>query len=333
MTAESGDLDSRVDPVAREAAMRFARMRSGALSESEVEDLEAWLRDQGNADAFADVDRVWRGVEPLRTAPKLLALREHARRGWATRSFRSLGAIAAAVMAVFVSIGLTFVALRLEPEMPRQAQESARFVTSTGERKPIALADGSTIMLDAESSIHVEIDSSRRFVRLERGRAYFDVAHDTRRPFVVGLDGRSLTALGTAFSIDLASNRLDVVLVRGRVKVHGRPDDGNLSIQMDAGTRLLVAGGGRWISEKADNLAATSWMHGRLVFENAQLSDLCAEFNRYTAQKFVIENNDTAARRISAVINAGDVETLVSAIDAMGIAKVSRKSDGTIVLR
>ncbi len=74
-------------------------------------------------------------------------------------------------------------------------------------------------------------------------------------------------------------------------------------------------------------------MHGRLVFENAQLSDLCAEFNRYTAQKFVIENNDTAARRISAVINAGDVETLVSAIDAMGIAKVSRKSDGTIVLR
>ncbi len=81
------------------------------------------------------------------------------------------------------------------------------------------LPDGSRMTLDTDSEVDIAFAPERRNLRLVKGRAFFDVAHDAQRPFAVVADGREVEALGTRFDVRMDPGQVRVVLVEGRVSV------------------------------------------------------------------------------------------------------------------
>lgn len=318
--------------IATEATAWFMRRRSGTMSEEAERDLRQWLATPACAEAFARVEQLWQGLEPLHDDPKLLRLREEARsRGRPHWFWRPAALAACAVGAVAAAVALFLYPIAGPPDVP--PQHDMRFATAKGQRLPIALADGSSIVLDANSSVRVDVGSRERVVEIEQGRAFFQVAHDSRRPFVVRAGLRSVTAVGTAFSVDTITNPLDVVLVEGRVRVQGQPQEGRPALEMSAGSRLLVPAKGSWRASKVDTARSTAWLRGQLVFDNAPLSRVVAEINRYTERPVILAHDGTAEKRLSAVLNVNDLRAFTGAVEMLGLAQAHSRPDGTLVLR
>lgn len=93
------------------------------------------------------------------------------------------------------------------------------FETGIGEQRLVTLDDGTRMQLDTNSHVEVRLGQNARRVEMTDGRAFFDVAHDAKRPFDVDVDGTIVTAVGTRFSVRRDGDRVWVVLSEGRVRI------------------------------------------------------------------------------------------------------------------
>lgn len=317
------------DDVASQAAAWFARFRSGAMSASDRQDFECWLSLPAHAEAFGEVEHLWQGMAALQDEPQLLLLRERARRNGRQCQLRRFGVLAASVL---ILIALTVSLIRPGPAQETPDPQELHFATVTGQPLPLELADGSKILLDANSAIRVALNSESRVVSLEQGRAYFQVGHDPYRPFVVKADGRTVTALGTAFTVDTHVSPLDVVLLEGSVRVEGSSSEGRHVVKMAAGSRLQIFSDGKWQAAQVDTAQVASWTSGKLVFDNVRLADVVAEVNRYTDKNILILDDETGGKRLSAVLKAGDVQAFIGAVSLLDIAQVQKDAAGNFIL-
>lgn len=317
---------------ATEAVAWFAKSRSGRLTAAETAKLDQWLEEPANAAALLSVTAHWRALERLRDHPGILEVRDRARRSMrqsmqrrASWRLASAAAIAALVVA---SIFTVHEAIKARGTPTTYTQ----FAATRGERLPVALEDGSSLILDADSRVRVTIGSKARRVELAAGRAFFKVKKDRSRPFIVVADGHSVTALGTSFTVGVAGGALDVVLVEGRVRVAQGSRSGPRAVDMITGQRLTVRNERDWILSKADVRESIAWTQGRLLFADARIADVAAELNRYSSVQVRIADKATAEKRVGVVLNAGDVGTFVDAVEGAGLAHARRDPDGGITL-
>mgnify|MGYP003577558046 CR=1 FL=1 len=338
----SGDTDESGHDPLDTAIEWFSRYRSGRMSAGERAALDAWImQSPENAAALRQVEATWTGIEPLRSRPAISELCDDAtHRGWNLR--RWSGAIAACLAVLLVSGGLwplrddQAAPGRGRTVVPRAAVAAVNFDTPVGMRSEIALADGSLVTLDADSAISTRLDEHRRSVRLLRGRALFRVAKDHRRAFVVDTGRASVTAVGTEFTVDLSPASFSVALIEGAVKV--TPDRsgqrrraGMNAITLKAGQRL-TEDDDNWRLGRFDSSNALAWTRGQLVFEDAPLVAVAAEVNRYSSRKIIIGDAAVGKKRLSAVLDAGDMPTMVPAVEMLDLARATKRSDGSVVL-
>ncbi|SER96497.1 FecR family protein [Sphingobium sp. YR768] len=160
--------------------------------------------------------------------------------------------------------------------------------------------------LNVETAVSVDYSSKARKLVLQGGEALFTVAHNKRRPFTVTAGAVTVTATGTRFDVARRENRISVALIEGSVVVR----TGN-------GPTVRLRPGQQWRSSdarmsvrtvKAD--AVTAWTQGRVIFDDARLTDALAEINRYGGKLIVLD----AARRISGSFEAGDTDNFVTAV-------------------
>lgn len=175
-------------------------------------------------------------------------------------------------------------------------------------------ADGTTAMVDKGAAIGHRFSARSRDVRLEDGRAFFDVARDRDRPFVVHGKGASITALGTAFDVQVAGNTTTVTLVHGRVAIATRGGARN-PLVLQPGQRAVIAGG-RATTSEIDVRDAEAWSHRKHLLRDVTLAEAARIINRYAAKPIVI---DPALGSIhsSGVFNFGDSEAFAKAVSAM----------------
>lgn len=95
----------------------------------------------------------------------------------------------------------------------------ATYRTDVGERQSFKLADGSTVELGSYSALSVDFADDRRNLMLHEGQAFFQVASDHSRPFVVSAGGGTITALGTAFDVKLTDQAVTVSVLEHAVSV------------------------------------------------------------------------------------------------------------------
>jgi transmembrane sensor len=323
------------------AAGWTARRRSGMMSGAERAELEAWLAaDPAHRDALEHVESLWRAAAALRTDPQIMALRDEAARAYPRwRRIWMPGAAAAVLVAVIG--GWQAISPATAPAALIGAPQEQIFSTGVGQTATVTLSDGSVVTLDTGTRLRAREVARRRLIWLDRGQAFFKVAHDPSRPFVVTAGRRTITALGTAFNVRLDRGRLEVILTEGRVRVEAArplippvlaPARQSPVAELSPGSALVTEGARDWRIAKVDVDAATSWRKGQLVFVRRPLGDVADELNRYSERKIVVADKGLARVPITGGFAEGDIEAFVRAVEGYGLAIVTSEDEDAVVL-
>jgi len=213
---------------------------------------------------------------------------------------------------------------------PMRLQADA--MTGTGQPQSVTLADGSTVELNAESAIAIHLSPSERRITLLRGEAFFQVAADATRPFVVEAGRGTTTALGTAFDINLTQQGTKVVVTEHAVTVAS--EDGGRAHRLQEGEQISYDPDGRLqAAETVDIDTATAWRQGRIVFDNSSLSSVVEQIDRYIPGRIVIAQSDLADRGISGSLDLSRPEEALDAFaNAIGI-RITRLGPYLTILR
>jgi len=214
-------------------------------------------------------------------------------------------------MAIAASLALVFMAQHFARDLPIFApstdgtvRETAAksYATSVGGKRLVGLEDGSRIQLNTQSRVRTEISVNRRQVWVDRGEAFFEVAHRKDQPFVVYAGDRQITVLGTKFSVRRDGDKVVVSVLEGRVRVDEIKENRLIRSSIFVGGDIAMAEGEATLvtsrsEEKVEN--ELSWRTGTLSFDEKPLPAIAAEFNRYNAKKLVLEGEAVSMIRIT----------------------------------
>jgi transmembrane sensor len=184
--------------------------------------------------------------------------------------------------------------------------------TGKGEVRLVPLDDGSSVMLNTETSLKVRFSDRERRIQLYYGEAYFTIVHDPRRAFVVDVADAHLRAAPGAFRVrDLSGKPLDVLVNQGSLTLHSASEPA--AILMRPNTRLILSAG---VAESVGPIPQTitpdlvsrelAWRDGKIAFEGERLDQAAAEFGRYSRVRIEISDPALAGEPVSGLFAAGD---------------------------
>lgn len=210
--------------------------------------------------------------------------------------------------------------------------QPAQYATDTGERRLVALSDGSRVELNTETRLRAAMSSDSREAWLDKGEAYFDVAHDASRPFTVHMGDRTVRVLGTRFSVRRDGDKVQVLVAEGRVRLSAsKVDPASRPVVLVRGDVATGLGASVLQSRTSDQRVddQLAWRRGLLVFDQITLADAAVEFNRYNQTQLKVLDSQTAAIRIGGSFEAANVEAFVRLLQSAYGLEIDR--DGEIV--
>lgn len=301
-------------------ACRWAAALDRGLDAAEEANLSAWLEEDRRhrgalLRATAALSLLDRG-RALSGVSDGVPVRQDRRRWWRVGG----GAMAAALVAA--------VGLGLWPD------GGERIDTRIGEIRRMPLADGSVAMVNSGTTLRVAFTPTERHVEVSRGEAWFQVAHNPARPFIVASGPFRVQAVGTAFDVRREGDAAQVVVTKGVVKIwsvdSGRPP------QHVAGGQWAVLRQGGAVTPKALPPQASdqqlAWREGRIVLDDMTLGAAVAEFNRYNVNRLEVAPQ-LAGRRVVGWFRIYDVDGFASASAAMvggRVEHVERPGEGDV---
>lgn len=216
---------------------------------------------------------------------------------------------------------------------------SMSITTALGEHRSVLLSDGSTVTLNTDSHVRLDLNAKTRDVRLVRGEALFEVAKDPNRPFRVYSDNVVVQAIGTEFTVYRHDDETRVTVVEGRVLVDwdtvaAAPSVAPPpSVQLGAGMQVAVVKDDPQLIPVMANLEkAKAWTDRRLIFDRETVADIVAEFNRYNREQLICGDPSLGSRRLGGVFNANDPDEFIELLSGLEAIEVRRTSDGHRVL-
>lgn len=316
-----------------QAAAYVARLAFG-VSPEERREIYAWVgADPRHAVAFARIEAAWEAAGRLRASPPSLDLAEGAMdvspeqaRSWVDSNRRRLmfGSLAAVSAAVAATVGW------------RLASNVELHRTGLGERRQIALADGSRVTLNTASTIELAFTDRQRRVRLVKGEALFEVARDVARPFLVDAGAARFRALGTAFNVRMRPDVVELTVTEGLVGVVAQAgrDEPPAAAKVAAGGGAVVRSGAVAATalDGANLRRRTSWRDGVLEFDGESLAQAVGEFNRYRQHPIVIGDARLEALRIGGRFEVDEADKFLAALTSSFPIEAITTADGGVLL-
>ncbi|MGK6321182.1 FecR family protein [Sphingomonas sp. DT-204] len=314
------------------AADWIARLDRGPLSEEESQALEAWLsgdpRRRGallRADALSMLSESARALGPRFEPSRFAAAAPPATPRISRRKLLAWAGAGGAVAASVVALGIS--------------TPAAAITTGLGEVRLVTLDDGSTVMLNTETSVRVRYSASERRVELLYGEAYFTIVRDQRRPFLVDVTDTRLQAARAAFRVrKLDGKPLDILVDQGGVALGaaGAPEP----VVLPAHSRLVlppVAAGAAVPVPQAipPDLVSRelAWREGKIAFEGERLDQAAAEFARYSRTRIEIRDPALAREPVTGLFSASDPAGFSRAVAGIFDADVEQRGDVLILSR
>ena len=310
---------------ATEAAHWFTVVTGGDIAPSELDAFRAWRRDPENNAAFERVKQAWEAAGGLAERPAIVALTEATLAKYPAKAGGGSRVVASRRF-VLAPLGLGLAGLLVAGgAMFAWREATPTYATEVGGQRLEVLADGTRLRLNTDTKVRIDFRDAERRVVLEQGQAFFDVAHDAARPFVVVADGARVRAIGTRFDVRRDGAAVRVTLVQGRVEVRGA--DGRAA-ELAPGQAVVVDRRGLSRPAATDAGAVASWTTGRLTFSGVPLREAVAEVNRYSERKIVLDAPEgVAGELVSGQFVAGDVENFVAGARSLyGLKVVSQTS-------
>jgi transmembrane sensor len=302
----------RIDDTLLEQASAWVVRLHGDPQDADLDRFEQWRgQSAGHASAFEHALATWVSVDEHAAADPILAMRRDAlARARQVRSrWRPRWLAAAAVAVVVIAPALVWWSMREAPPL--------EYHTALGEQRVIVLADGSRMSLDALTQVAVRYTDDARNIQLLSGRANFEVAKDVTRPLKVKAGPRTVTAVGTVFTVEREPRTVVVTLLEGVVAVTSRAANAGGAeprpIELAPLQQLSMSDAGRVELRKVDRDEALAWREGKLVFDDEPLARVIARMNNYGATPLVADGA-AAQLRISGVFKAGDTVAFTDAL-------------------
>lgn len=338
-----------VDLAPAEAAARWAvRLDRDNVPDEERRAFEAWRGlSAENAAAYERAVSAMRVFDGVPDSPHLDALRRAALRYQPERPTSGLKAMAAGIALVVAGIA-ALVAFRGDPNPSKNTpvaslyeKGAADYVTRRGERLEVTLPDGSAVTLNTDTDLDVVFDGRHRTVEILRGQAFFTIAKDPLRPFVVVAGGKQIVAVGTAFDVRLEKERVEVLLVEGRVVVENvmrssaaapLAEASTASIQLNPGEALVATNTDVVRTPAQDPERRLKWRDGLIEFDNTTLAEAVEEFNRYSVQTIRIEDPAVADFLISGVFRTNSQRKFLEAVTSLHPVSVEYRAPNEFAL-
>ncbi len=267
--------------------------------------VRAWEQQRAEAGTSATV----RSLEERRgkAAPRLNALR------WSL-------ALAAGLAAVALGIRLV--------GMPGRGPELlALYEGGAAHPSTFILSDGSRVRLAPGSRLQRWVAEGERLSNL-KGRAFFAVAHDPQRPFVVRADGAEARVLGTRFELSSSDEGLRAVVVDGRLSVSNELGQ----VEVSGGSVGYALAGQAPTSESpGDIYALLDWPGGLLVFHATPLGRVAEEVGRQFGRTLEVIGDSLRALRISASFEEEGFEEIVQALCEVAAADCALTDEGASI--
>jgi len=310
------------------------------LSETEVAALREWMgRSPLHREELTRISKFWKQANILTELAVPLNRQSEVRAGYSRRRLQTV----MAGCAVLVSAVLFWWLLRSD------GAANGTYGTAIGQLQTIALPDGSSVQLNTDSQVQVAYSDTLRRIRLLRGEALFAVTQDPRRPFDVYAADGIVRAVGTAFTVHLEGNKVDVTVTKGVVDVSeiggasselggtsselggtspirdqgaaAHPDHATRRLgQLKAGETTTFASGTLRISVR--ELAAPelqrrmAWHEGYLVFSGEPLSEVVNQVNRYSPVTLHIADPNLASIAVGGRFRIGDLDAILDVLHA-----------------
>lgn len=183
----------------------------------------------------------------------------------------------------------------------------------------LLMADGTKVWLNSQSRLRFpeKFAGKERFVYLE-GEAYFEVAHDSMRPFCVRTkEDINIQVLGTSFNLRAYEDEgtVETVLEKGSVRMSGTRG----SIVLEPGVRVVYdQKDGKMSQTLVDTELYTSWREGRYVFQEETVDNILHKLSRWYGMNIFFSNE-----KAKEVIFSGDIrkyDTIKNLLEAMEIS-------------
>lgn len=321
--------------IEKSAAAWLARRDRGDWGDADQAQLDAWLRaSTAHRVAFIRLDAAWKQALRLNTfaagmsadgsaadqrpsqyfgrsqillTPGQAGSAAPGRQSAAAQSMPRSPSRWPAALAACLLVAVAVLVWRVT--LPRDS-----YSTSIGGLASVPMQDGSKVTLNTNTEIRVAMTETERRVELGQGEAFFQVAKDAARPFVVSAGDQRIIAVGTQFSVRRDGNDVRVIVTEGRVRVERGGGTRSLpAAELNAGSVARTDGAGVLVQHKpvAEAEEYLSWRNGFLVFRDTSLAQAVSEFNRYSIRQIVIDDESLAGIRIGGSFRSDNVDAFL----------------------
>jgi transmembrane sensor len=337
--------------------------------------LHEWLsRSPAHREELRNMAVTWSNMNVLTELAVPLAKVEASK-----RSFSPTGALHSwlsrvanrVIVASVLLLGTAYSLYALWPQRPQYFATNGVYATEVGEQKTVILSDGSAILLNTNSEVVVDYNREFRDIRLARGEVEFTVAKNPDLAFRVYAGNERVQALGTAFTVYMQDNKIDVTVTEGRVTLatlsqpalvnvpapdvasgalNSAVSPGNASKYVEtlsalragqsASMNIKGASAENQLSaietveviQEQDLARRLSWREGLLVFAGDPLEDVVREISRYTTVDIEISDPEVRAIKIGGQFRVGETDAMLEALETNFGLLVTRLDENRVVL-
>jgi transmembrane sensor len=315
---------STIEGQAREWLIRLDG--DNPLGDAELADLREWVgRSSVHREELTRISKFWNQANVLTELAVPLDRQNDRNAGHSRQRLRANVVAASGLIASTLLIAWWF--------GRTDGADNGTYGTAIGQQQTVSLPDGSSIQLNTDSQVQVNYSQRLRRIRLLRGEALFAVVPDKHRKFDVYAGDGVVTAVGTAFSVHLEGNKVDVTVTKGIVDVAEvggaltatRAESNNARTTLKLGR--LKAGetttfGAQTQQINVRELAESelrrrmAWHEGYLVFSGEPLSEVVEQVNRYSPVTLHIADPKLASIAVGGRFRIGDLDAVLEVLRA-----------------
>lgn len=269
-------------------------------------------------DSSQNEEDIWEGQEAAEKERVHKELRERLARGMVKPGPRKILSYkqvwrVAATLALLIGIGV-FATFDMPQESDTIAFES--FVSGDKGVKKITLIDGTSVWLNRNSELTVPKNygnSMKREVKLS-GEAYFEVAHNEQRPFLVRSGHLTTKVLGTKFNVMETAQSAEISLLEGSVEVSSTSD----KIHLEPMQKVAMTHDSKLSLRALDGELELAWMSNTFHFEHTQLSRVALLLERRFHISIAFAQDGLQEKAVTGTYHDESLNTILYAITRAG---------------
>jgi ferric-dicitrate binding protein FerR (iron transport regulator) len=340
----------------------FTRKMAGEATAAEIKELEQYLESSSNAEELKELmEEIWQSPAQQENADLFYRrhLENHASQfDWARPDAGKKGVLISPSFKWGLRIACVLAGLAIAGYLlfsPKKGGVEKRvhpseIAAGKGVRKTVHLPDGTTVWLNADSRLVYDEHMKEETVRSVSlmGEAFFDVAHDKDRPFIIHTSQISIRVLGTSFNVKAYPNesRCEATLLNGSIElsINNRPQQkiilrpSEKFALVERGVDSIKDNGGKSVNTAlpaADKptdltlsiesirpiaidhhsyLKETSWKDNRLVFDSETFKELKAKLERWYNVRIDIEGERINNYHFTGIFTTETIDQVLTAM-------------------